>query len=98
MRQSQQDEQRGLGAGVGAHAVDERTPLTGGRKAGRLTYVEPGLLSGPRLDVERVRLLDDEASDSGEALRAAALERDKEAVFGSWPWRILNRHVRRGDP
>ena len=60
--------------------------MNGRRKAARIAYVEPGLLSGPRgVNDERVRLLDDEESDSGEALRAAALERDKEAVFGSWP-------------
>jgi hypothetical protein len=25
--------------------------------------------------------------------RAAALKREKDATFGAWPWRLLNRHV-----
>lgn len=73
--------------------ADERTPLNAGRK-GRVLYVDAGLDSGMDADDEGARLLEDEIDEAGQAMRAAALEREKEAMFGPWPWRIFNRHVR----
>ncbi|RDX51514.1 hypothetical protein OH76DRAFT_1454793 [Lentinus brumalis] len=68
------------GAGTrGARGHSERTPLLG-PPAGRHVY------SGSE---------DDDPGSMGEderTIRAAALRREEEAVFGRWPWRIFNRH------
>lgn len=76
--------------------VDERTPLV--RPGRHVSYVDAGLDGGGDADDERV--VEDEFEDSDEemgqesALRAAALKREEDAVFGQWPWRVFNRHVR----
>lgn len=78
--------------------VSERTPLI---KPGRSTvaYVDAGLDGGASADDERA--VDGEDADSEDeevlgdiAMRAAALRREEDAVFGKWPWRLFNRHVR----
>ncbi|KAI0089852.1 hypothetical protein BDY19DRAFT_941123 [Irpex rosettiformis] len=78
--------------------IGERTPLI---KPGRPTvaYVDAGLDGGASADDERVGDGEDMDSEDEEgrgdiALRAAALRREEEAVFGKWPWRLFNRHVR----
>ena len=77
--------------------VSERTPLI---KSGRNTvaYVDAGLDGGASADDERA--VDGEDADSEDeeahgdiAMRAAALRREEDAVFGKWPWRLFNRHV-----
>ena len=62
-----------------ARAQGERTPLL--RPHLRHTYSESEDEDGPAMREEE------------RALRAAALRREEEAVFGRWPWRIFNRHV-----
>ncbi|KAI1790454.1 hypothetical protein LXA43DRAFT_890924 [Ganoderma leucocontextum] len=70
---------RGRGGTRGARAYGERTPLLR-PPAGQAAYSED----------------EDEDSQgmSGEerTMRASALRREEEAVFGKWPWRIFNRH------
>lgn len=74
--------------------MDERAPLV--RHGRHVAYVDAGLDGGRDADDER--LLEGEYEDSDEeserdhALRKAALQREEEAVFGSWPWRLFNRH------
>lgn len=60
---------------------DERTPLV--HNARRTAYVDPqdDLREG------------DEDDGEDRAMRAAALRREHDAVFGKWPWRLFNRHV-----
>ncbi|KAI0344234.1 hypothetical protein BDW22DRAFT_1406626 [Trametopsis cervina] len=72
--------------------TDERTPLI---KPGRhIAYVDSGLDGGGDADDERPVGDDesDEETDVDSALRASALKREEDATFGSWPWRLLNRH------
>ncbi|GJE94217.1 hypothetical protein PsYK624_103850 [Phanerochaete sordida] len=74
--------------------MDERTPLVRGGR--HVAYVDAGLDGGRDADDER--LLEgeyessDEESERDHSLRKAALRREEEAVFGPWPWRLLNRH------
>ncbi|OSD05675.1 hypothetical protein PYCCODRAFT_1443075 [Trametes coccinea BRFM310] len=72
---------RGRG-GKGARAYDERTPLI--RPGRRRMYVE--------YDEEEAPAREDQLSPEERAIRASALRREEEAVFGKWPWRIFNRH------
>lgn len=74
--------------------IDERTPLNPAKKVARVAYVDAGLDGGMDADDEGARLLDDEADGQGDAIRAAALEREKDMMFGPWPWRVFNKHVR----
>ncbi|KAI0689689.1 hypothetical protein C8T65DRAFT_106570 [Cerioporus squamosus] len=70
---------RGGRGSRGARGLNERTPLLR-PPAGRHMYSESE---------------DDEAGSMGEderVIRAAALRREEEAVFGKWPFRIFNRH------
>ncbi|OCH88343.1 hypothetical protein OBBRIDRAFT_813690 [Obba rivulosa] len=72
---------RGHGHGhAGGEGADERTPLV--RDARRTAYVDPygDIREG------------DEEDDEERAMRAAALRREHDAVFGKWPWRLFNRH------
>ncbi|KAH9891243.1 hypothetical protein C8Q73DRAFT_116072 [Cubamyces lactineus] len=70
--------------GKARRGYDERTPLI--RPDRRRMYVESE-------EEEDVHGRDDRLSPEERALRAAALRREEEAVFGRWPWRIFNRHV-----
>lgn len=74
--------------------MDERTPLI--RPGRHVAYVDAGLDGGGEADDERLIEGEFESDDETEpdgALRAAALKREEDAVFGPWPWRLLNRHV-----
>ncbi|KAI0809074.1 hypothetical protein BC629DRAFT_1086600 [Irpex lacteus] len=77
--------------------VSERTPLI---KPGRHTvaYVDAGLDGGASADDEGVAdgEVDSEVEETHRdiTLRKAALRREEDAVFGKWPWRLFNRHVR----
>ncbi|KAI0328005.1 hypothetical protein GY45DRAFT_1255967, partial [Cubamyces sp. BRFM 1775] len=69
--------------GKARRGYDERTPLI--RPDRRRMYVESE-------EEEDAHGRDDQLSPEERALRAAALRREEEAVFGKWPWRIFNRH------
>lgn len=75
--------------------MDERTPLL--RPGRHVAYVDAGLDAGGDADDERLEEGEFESSDEeaerDHALRAAALKREEDAVFGKWPWRLFNRHV-----
>lgn len=87
-----------LSEGMRATRTDERTPLIGSQRA-RVAYVDNGLDGGGEADDERPRLIngeyeDDDLEETEElSLRALALKREEETVFGKWPWRLFNRHV-----
>ena len=71
---------RGRGGLRGARGYNERTPL-----------LRPRAERAVDSDVE-----DEDAREMSEderTMRASALRREEEAVFGKWPWRIFNRHV-----
>jgi hypothetical protein len=76
--------------------MNERTPLL--RSGRHVAYVDAGLDGGGDADDERLLEGDYEDSDDEagpeNALRKAALKREEDAVFGKWPWRLFNRHVR----
>ncbi|PSR71114.1 hypothetical protein PHLCEN_2v12960 [Hermanssonia centrifuga] len=75
--------------------TNERTPLL--RPGRRVAYVDPELDGGGDADDEGVTQTEAELDSEEEeerALREAALKREEDAVFGQWPWRIFNRHVR----
>jgi len=59
---------------------DERTPLVQAPRHQTSRYV-------PHSDEESNLDEEDEEEDEEEALR-----REQDAVFGRWPWRVLNRH------
>jgi len=83
---------------------DERTALLHPGRTRRPTYMDGHGRMDSDTDDERSRLIgagmgtyyasEDEESDAQEerALRAAALRREEDAVFGHWPWRLFNRH------
>lgn len=72
---------RDRGGVRGTRAYGERTPLLR-PPAGQAMHSEDG---------------DDEdsqgMSEEERTMRASALRREEEVVFGKWPWRIFNRHV-----
>lgn len=68
------------------------------RPGRHVAYVDTGLDGGGDADDERLEEGEFESSDDEEVerdrtLRAAALKREEDAVFGEWPWRLFNRHV-----
>jgi len=75
--------------------MDERTPLLGSQRA-RVAYVDSELDGGGETDDERMLAGEYEDEDLEEveemSLRALALKREEDAVFGKWPWRLFNRH------
>ncbi|KAH8101524.1 hypothetical protein BXZ70DRAFT_933720 [Cristinia sonorae] len=81
-------------AARGARA-DERTPLMSSQRA-RVAYVDSGLDGGGETDDERLMGGDYDDGDLDDvedmSLRALALKREEDAVFGKWPWRLFNRH------
>ncbi|KAH9855841.1 hypothetical protein C2E23DRAFT_723140 [Lenzites betulinus] len=68
--------------GKTARSYNERTPLI--RPGRQRSYTEE------TEEDEEARA--EELAPEERALRAAALRREEEAVFGKWPWRIFNRH------
>ncbi|KAI0369915.1 hypothetical protein BV20DRAFT_967257 [Pilatotrama ljubarskyi] len=66
-----------------ARSHNERTPLI--RPGRQRSYTEEE-------DYDEVDRRDDQLSPEERSMRAAALRREEEAVFGKWPWRIFNRH------
>ena len=76
---------RGAG-GVGAlgtgGALDERTALLGPRGALYGAYDDQGSREREAGEIE-----------AREREVRAALRREEEAVFGRWPWRLLNHYV-----
>ena len=71
---------RGRGGLRGARGYTERTPLLR-PPAGRGVHSEDE-------DEDSQGMSEEERT-----MRASALRREEEAVFGKWPWRIFNRHV-----
>ena len=71
---------RGRGGLRGARGYSERTPLLR-PPAGRGVHSEDE-------DEDSQGMSEEERT-----MRASALRREEEAVFGKWPWRIFNRHV-----
>ncbi|KAI0638855.1 hypothetical protein C8Q77DRAFT_1043799 [Trametes polyzona] len=69
--------------GKGARAYGERTPLLRPGRQRSYTDEEEGSTTHTE---------EEEMGTEERALRAAALRREEEAVFGKWPWRIFNRH------
>ncbi|OBZ79325.1 hypothetical protein A0H81_00190 [Grifola frondosa] len=69
-----------------ASGPDERTPLIGA--AQHATYVDTDGEGSHLGEGEDSRILDPEER----SLRAAALRREEEVVFGKWPWRLFNKH------
>ncbi|PIL30732.1 hypothetical protein GSI_06900 [Ganoderma sinense ZZ0214-1] len=70
---------RGRGGLRGARGYSERTPL-----------LRPPAGGGVHSEDE-----DEDSqgmSEEERTMRASALRREEEAVFGKWPWRIFNRH------
>lgn len=77
-------DQRGKSIGPSSAYVDERTPFASANHPGsRRSYTEQS-----EDDIE------DEDEDEIDRLRAAARKSEEEVMFGKWPWRLLNRHVR----
>ncbi|KAM5542181.1 hypothetical protein V8D89_004054 [Ganoderma adspersum] len=70
---------RGRGGLRGARGYSERTPLLR-PPAGRGVHSEDE-------DEDSQGMSEEERT-----MRASALRREEEAVFGKWPWRIFNRH------
>lgn len=64
---------------------------------GRMAYVDSGLDGGGEADDETLAGGSYDIDDLDEAenlsLRALALKREEDAVFGKWPLRLFNRHV-----
>ncbi|KAH9938995.1 uncharacterized protein BXZ73DRAFT_89088 [Epithele typhae] len=71
---------RGVRGSAGAHGRGERGALL--RPSWRQMYGDE------EEDEDEVARM----PEAERALRAAALRREEEAVFGRWPWRIFNRH------
>ncbi|CAL1697080.1 unnamed protein product [Somion occarium] len=97
-RPQKSDQMQYTRAKVTRTGSDERTPLLSSNRP-RIAYVDSGLDGGGMADDERPRVLggrfedEDEEEAEERALRAAALRREEEAVFGKWPWRLFNRHL-----
>ncbi|EJF58798.1 hypothetical protein DICSQDRAFT_66258 [Dichomitus squalens LYAD-421 SS1] len=69
---------RRRGGTKGARGYNERTPLL---------RPPAGAVHPESEDEESQAMSEDERT-----MRASALRREEEAVFGKWPWRIFNRH------
>jgi hypothetical protein len=72
--------------------MDERTLLI--KSARHTPYVDCGLDGGGVADDERAA--DREDIDSEDKIKmdyATTLKREENAMFGAWPWRLLNWHV-----
>ena len=55
--------------------------------------MDSGLDGGGETDDERLADEEEEEEAQDLSLRALALKREEDAVFGKWPWRLFNRHV-----
>ncbi|KAI0771042.1 hypothetical protein BD413DRAFT_604700 [Trametes elegans] len=95
-RRTQVSQPQRIQVETGGPVVVGRRP---GRKAGRYSERTPLIRPGhhPRTYTEEeededVEVAEDELTPEERALRATALRREEEAVFGRWPWRIFNRH------